>query len=290
MLMRPARTRNAAFTLIELLVVIGIIAVLVAILVPVLGNARDAGKAAVCLSNLRSLSQATLAYSADYRQRVPQPGNENSLSTQQQRDALWFNALDPYLGQVVSDGTAADRNYDTYKQDPVYLELPVDPVDGQSNDQTDVRTIKMNVFFGHDPIPGLDPTAELGPKAGDAVAFYKLTDVSQASETVLYADGRGHDTPNADGGVDADDFAMNETYLGLRHGDGANLGFVDGSSSYQENPIRLTENTEYRVWYRRYADRDNFTEEDRAVWPEAIFNFRPESFANGSGEPVAQRY
>ena len=54
--------RNAAFSLIELLVVIGIIAVLIAIIVPTLSRARDSGRAATCLANLRTMGQATASY------------------------------------------------------------------------------------------------------------------------------------------------------------------------------------------------------------------------------------
>ena len=47
-----------AFTLIELLVVVSIIALLVSILLPALGTARDQGRSAVCKVNLRSIGQA----------------------------------------------------------------------------------------------------------------------------------------------------------------------------------------------------------------------------------------
>ncbi len=49
------------FTLIELLVVIAIIAVLMAILMPSLNRAREQGKRASCLSNLKQLQMAWIA-------------------------------------------------------------------------------------------------------------------------------------------------------------------------------------------------------------------------------------
>ncbi|MEM9346054.1 MAG: prepilin-type N-terminal cleavage/methylation domain-containing protein [Planctomycetota bacterium] len=57
--------RNPAFTLIELLVVISIIALLIAILLPVLGAARASAKDAQCRSNLRQLGIAQFAYVSD---------------------------------------------------------------------------------------------------------------------------------------------------------------------------------------------------------------------------------
>mgnify|MGYP003954640465 CR=1 FL=1 len=60
-----------AFTLIELLVVIAIIATLAALLMPVLGKAKEAGRATVCLSNLRQVGVSLQIYVDSNNQRLP---------------------------------------------------------------------------------------------------------------------------------------------------------------------------------------------------------------------------
>ncbi len=61
------------FTLIELLVVISIIALLISILLPVLGNARKASQAVICLSNLRQMGVGVGLYAMDNKSVVYEP-------------------------------------------------------------------------------------------------------------------------------------------------------------------------------------------------------------------------
>jgi prepilin-type N-terminal cleavage/methylation domain-containing protein len=59
-----------AFTLVELLLVIAIVAMLIGVLLPALGEARRAGRQAVCLSNLSQLGRTHTSYWSDYRGRM----------------------------------------------------------------------------------------------------------------------------------------------------------------------------------------------------------------------------
>ena len=77
---RAAPSRFAAFTLVELLVVIGIIAVLMAILLPVLAKARAQANRTVCLSNIRQLGTAILMYCNDNKGWFPTCAYWDSLA------------------------------------------------------------------------------------------------------------------------------------------------------------------------------------------------------------------
>ncbi len=63
--------KRAAFTLVELLVVIAIIAVLIAMLLPVLTKARQAANNTLCLSNLRQMGQGIAMYTNMHKGTLP---------------------------------------------------------------------------------------------------------------------------------------------------------------------------------------------------------------------------
>ena len=79
------------FTLIELLVVIAIIAILAAMLMPALQQAREAGRRSSCTSNLGQIGKAILSYAVDYGDYMPM-WNESDYHPR------WTYELVPYLG------------------------------------------------------------------------------------------------------------------------------------------------------------------------------------------------
>ena len=105
------RRRNG-FTLVELLVVIGIIALLIAILMPALGRAREQANWVKCLSNMRQLGQSFMMYCNNNKGRFPRPGvaaqpedwiywEDEPPGTNPARN-ISDSAIAPYLGKPVN--------------------------------------------------------------------------------------------------------------------------------------------------------------------------------------------
>ena len=75
---RRATQPRRAFTLIEVLVVIGIIAILIALLLPALQKVRRQAMTVKCLANLRSIGQAMGLFAADFKGAIPVSANTSS--------------------------------------------------------------------------------------------------------------------------------------------------------------------------------------------------------------------
>ena len=94
------------FTLIELLVVVGVIAVLMAILLPALAAAQRSAKSVSCSSQMRQIGIATIMYAQANRDLLPC----STHSALAHRVMPWGYALCPYLrrGRYTGPGTSWD--------------------------------------------------------------------------------------------------------------------------------------------------------------------------------------
>ncbi|HEY1789875.1 MAG TPA: prepilin-type N-terminal cleavage/methylation domain-containing protein [Verrucomicrobiae bacterium] len=159
------KARKRAFTLIELLVVIAIIAILAAVLLPVLISAQAAGQRTYCLNNLHQIQLGWVMYYNDNSGNFPYnvPGTDTNIN--------WVANNEDYTGGSADTNSAllVDSHHSQlapYDQNPASYKCPVDQSknDGLSG-YPRVRSYSMSQAFG-----GTANGTIYDPTSGKAVA------------------------------------------------------------------------------------------------------------------------
>jgi prepilin-type N-terminal cleavage/methylation domain-containing protein/prepilin-type processing-associated H-X9-DG protein len=88
----PSNAADRAFTLVELLVVLGIIAILIAVLLPALNSANRQAKLVQCQSNLRQLGQSLLIYAQNWSGWIVPPGLDDAVAPMERWPAAVFRS------------------------------------------------------------------------------------------------------------------------------------------------------------------------------------------------------
>ena len=163
----PTLREGTGFTLIELLVVVGVIATLIALLLPAMGRALDFAQATHCSSNLRQLAQETLYYAADHDGVLPPTSSCPNGST-----TSWWQCLYPdYTTDVRIFACPGDRT-------------PFVP----SNYSVKGRVLADGrISYG---IPGLDGTQPETAGTGWKPAGLRLALFHQPANTCLFTEYR----------------------------------------------------------------------------------------------------
>ena len=102
------------FTLIELLVVIAIIAILAAMLLPALQQARERAKSVSCINHLKSMGVGAVQYQTENNDYIPfgyDSSSTNFSGYGTPAQPLWFIRIGAYMGYVPSSD-AGRRHYE----------------------------------------------------------------------------------------------------------------------------------------------------------------------------------
>jgi prepilin-type N-terminal cleavage/methylation domain-containing protein/prepilin-type processing-associated H-X9-DG protein len=222
------------FTLIELLVVIAIIAILAAILFPVFAQAREKGRAASCLSNLKQIGTATMMYAQDFDEWLPGRGMQTDAGcTALTQNTPWQVQILPYLknaGVFVCPSASA----------------PITSLGGCAGPFTPgvEKLVPLNSYVSPSgdgiALPNCSPMATLG----NSRSGWPLPSVPVPADTIQYADGERTGSAIGRVSLDKDSAATGTPTTGdnweawsineaqSRHTGGRNYVFADGHAKW----------------------------------------------------------
>jgi prepilin-type N-terminal cleavage/methylation domain-containing protein/prepilin-type processing-associated H-X9-DG protein len=245
---------SRAFTLIELLVVVAVIAVLMAILMPALSRAREQGKRAVCLSNVKQFGLAWVMYADENDQKIVNACTiENSEGHTDSEEPCWL--------YFHNDWTDTERREQGIRDGAMW------PYVGQLKIYkcpTGIRG-EVNTYAIVDAMNGAMASTAIG--APREAYIRRRTQIKRPGERIVYVD---------EGKTSVQSWTI---YYNLaswwdipptRHGDGTNFSFADGHAEYWKwQDMRTVKVSRQEGDYQSYiavGDNPDIQRVQRAAW------------------------
>ncbi len=240
------------FTLIELLAVVALIIIVLSLVLPVLGKAREAGRFAVCMSNMRQLCLGILNYAPDNNGFFPWAGEVDRNCPQDwvwggqpradtENNAYWANppasfghhaeagSIFPYVAQqpIRRNGSGKNGIDETIRTVYPIYRCPSTDILGEA-----LRVnFSMNAFIDSSLN---DPEIVGGAVAGPSVYGVALSHVRKLSKKILLVNEDPRTMHNASfypmgsAGGGGTGTAFDGTPLHVLHHGGINVAFMDG--------------------------------------------------------------
>jgi prepilin-type N-terminal cleavage/methylation domain-containing protein/prepilin-type processing-associated H-X9-DG protein len=210
---------NQAFTLVEMLVVIAIIALLAALLVPVVSRASARAHSTRCLNNLKQWGTALLQYAPDHDEYLPWDGDDN-VSLCFTQSTWWANGLPRYVGEKPYESLSSGGNPPVPPGMSIFVDNRARVPSGAPYPAGSYK-----FFFCYVPNSALNSSVPSSQRI-------KTTMIGDASKTVAMLEMRttpdeiSKSDPNY--GAALNRCKANWKRLAARHNDGANVAFIDG--------------------------------------------------------------
>ncbi len=189
--MKDKRIASKAFTLVELLVVIAVIAILAALLLPVLSRAKAKAQRTTCMNNLRQINMGVRMYSDDSRDATPSPGSTASPTNYGNLYSDYKQLMKHYVG-ANGESSSKDKIFicpaDRFYPNHVFTNEPGAtrnvPTSLHETPYVDFASYSFNGGDGRTEVIGAKHVTITRPGLGNV----KLSAVKHPSRTALVAE------------------------------------------------------------------------------------------------------